>query len=563
MSGVVSHLAGTARLAVLGRLDDPADQTQVAGCIAGADAGAPLQVDIYDADVLPECVVRALTTRIDMGAATKIIAYRPLLVQSLTRLDIPVLGIPLQHSLRRFPACRALALGGSANSLDKILHIIACLPESDTVVFIVQHVQETQPNLLDRLLRMRTRLRVLMPQHLCAVEAGTIYIAPPGHHLKVAHGLVYLTQDRKAQYARPSIDELFDSVAGEYGAHALAILLCGYGKDGVAGCAAIHKTGGCVLIEDASECGDACVLPEAAAKENVHDHVLACSSIASVVAAGVSGPAAGFSGELLDLFLEAVWQRYDHDFRNYQRPSIERRLNGLMRRFGIDSIFDFQRAVLSDPEMFSQMVAEISVSVTEFFRHPEQLRSLRDSVLPYLTSFPVIKVWSAGCATGEEPYSLAMLFREAGILDRTRLFATDVNPYLLELATQGLYPVETLARSRNNYLQCGGRASFDTHVEVCKRYISVDDEIRNAVMFHRHSLVDGGIFNEFQLIVCRNVMIYLDQNAQRHLLRQFAGSLHRDGFLVLGPKDGLSHLAVAEGYVPVPEASHIYRRAKD
>ncbi|MFZ1827368.1 MAG: chemotaxis protein CheB [Candidatus Competibacteraceae bacterium] len=550
------------RAGVLGRLTSAAEQAELLSLLAAYEAkanGEPFELDVYDAETLPGPLIEALIRLLDRGQRLKIVAYRPLLAHCLMRLGLPVRQIVNTNPLAPLTRCRALVVGGSAQSLDKLLLIVGSLPAGETTVFVAQHVQEDQVSLLDRLLQVRTDYRVVMPQHLAAVETSTIYVAPPGCHLKVAHGLIYLTHDAKVNLARPSIDVLFASVAGEYREQCLGVLLCGYGNDGVAGCAALKEAGACVVVEDGDDCGDARVLPDAACAAGRFDHVMKCAGIASFVAAAIAGPQAAPTGHLLDLFLEALWRQYDYDLRGYQRDSIERRLKNLMGQFGLPGFADFQRAVLSQRPLFERLAAEISVGVSGFFRHPEQFRRLREDVLPYLASFPVLKIWSAGCATGEEAFSLAILLDELGLLPRTRLFATDFNMYYLDLGKSGLFPVADLADSRRDYLASGGPGRFDDYVEHHGRCLKVQERLRQTVLFHRHSLVSEGVFNEFQLIVCRNVMIYFNQETQRKVLALFARSLHPDGFLVLGPRDGQIRIASEHGLAPHSSAEHIYR----
>ena len=463
-----------------------------------------------------------------------------------------------------------MALAGSANSLDKIIGIVERLPDSEAAIFVAQHVQEDQPNLLDKLLKLHTDYSVVMPQSLMPIQPHTIYVAPPAHHMKVAHGLVYLTRDRKISYARPSIDVLFESVATEYGAAALVALLCGFGQDGVAGCAAVRAAGGCVLIEDSSDCAEATMLTEQAYRAGHFDHRLKQRGIASIVAAAVAPRSRTLGvqeGPLLDLFLDAVHEHTGYDFRGYQHGTLERRISNLIVHAGFASFFDFQRAALSNPQMSQRLLTELSINVTEFFRHPEQFRQLREQVLPYLASFPLIKVWSAGCATGEEAYSLAMLLDELGLLEKSRIFATDFNPYLLELARAGLFPREALHKSRANYRVSEGGSDgvggsdddLAHHLEDRGRFLKVAERLRERVLFHHHSLGQDGGFNEFQLIVCRNVMIYFDPELQRRVFGLFAQSLHREGFLLLGPSDGMQTLARACQFKPDAAGEHLYR----
>lgn len=555
---------GICGIAVLGRLDGAAGTAELEQALGQALAevsGGPVEVSFYDADTLPRAAVELLADALAAGGRLRIVAYHALLAHSLMRIGLPVRQVANARDAASAPAaCRALALAGSAQSLDKILHIVAALPLAQVAVFVLQHVDEEQVNLLDQLLKVRTDYEVVMPQHMLAVRPGTLYVAPPGHHMKVAHGRVYLTRDRKIQFSRPSIDALLGTLAAEYGAGAMAVLLCGYGCDGVDGCAAVRAAGGTVVVEEGSECEGARAMPDAARDAGHYDYVMNLRAIASVAAASVAGEAAAPAGQLLDLFLDAVAHQCGYDFRNYQRDSLQRRFMALMRQFGFSSFARFQRAVLSDAALFERLVAELPVGVTSFFRHPEQLRLVREEILPYLASFPMIKLWSAGCSTGEEAYSLAIMLEELGLLERSHLFATDLSSYLLELAKIGLFPLASQEQNRRNYLAAGGGATADAWLSQGPGYLRVPEHLRLRVLFHRHSLTGEGIFNEFQLILCRNVLIYFDAELQRQVLRRFARSLHVDGFLVLGPQDGLNMMALEQGFVPYEAGSFIYRR---
>lgn len=550
------------KVAILGQLEQVDDCEKLLALLkqeATQSSRTVLELDFYDADVLPSEIVEAIAELVNAGVEIKILAYRELLAHTLSRLGLSCRKMANHTLSSPLPECKALAIGGSANSLDKILHIIHSLPEAEVAIFIAQHICEDQTNLLDKLLKVVTNYRVIMPQNMMPVEAGTIYIAPPAHHLHVAHGLVYLTCDKKIQFARPSIDVLFESIAGEYGNQAIAVLLCGFGRDGVKGCEVLKAAGACVIIENGDECKDARVLPDNALCAGCFDHVFSCESITSVIAAAISDTKAAPSGFLQQLFLKAIKADYGYDFLNYQTNSLERRIKNMMGSFGVNSFCDFQRLILSNPKLFQRFIAEISVSVSEFFRHPEQFELLRTEIFPYLASFPLIKIWSAGCATGEEPYSLTILLNELGLLEKSRVFATDINPYLLELAKMQFFPIEELKKSRANYAASGGNTAFEDYVQSFGSFFKVKEMLTKHIFFHCHSLIQDGVFNEFELIVCRNVLIYFDAQAQQKALKCFADSLHPDGFLILGTQDGLQNTAKAAGFVPYRAGSHIYK----
>ncbi|UTH74667.1 chemotaxis protein CheB [Chromobacterium sp. IIBBL 290-4] len=550
------------RAVILGAMDKQEDHDALLALLEQTPEQA-LELCFYDADALPADLLAALSARLDRGGRLKILAYRALLAHTLSRLGLPARQVSQQAAPAEPRApLQAIALAGSAQSLESILRIVESLPLADIAVFVAQHVQENQINLLDQLLQTRTDYRVEMPQHMTRIEAGRLYVAPPGHHMKAAHGYVYLTRDRQIQFARPSIDALFQSLAGEYGPSLLAALLCGFGSDGVDGCAAIRAAGGCVIVQDGSECAPARVMPDAARDAGHYSLALKLPAICSFAAAMAAGPAAKPEGDLLELFLSALASHYGWDFRHYQRDSLQRRVVNLMGQFNLRVFADFQRAVLTDTSQFERLAAELPVGVTSFFRHPPQLKLLREEVLPYLSSFPLIKLWSAGCSSGEEPYSLAIMLEELALLDRSHVFATDLNPYLLELGASSLFPRDALALNRQNYLASGGERLFDAYLTDNGRFLRLADALRQRILFYRHSLTDEGVFNEFQLIVCRNVLIYFDAELQRQVLRRFARSLHADGFLVLGPQDGLHRQALDSGFEPYRRGSSVYRLAR-
>ena len=566
MNIAIRHTDSAWSVAVLGRQEQEQARNELLDVIdsdvrahpqIGADA--TVELCLYDANHLSRTLLQALARRMDRNARLRILAYNPLMAHSLMRLDIPVHRFYPPKPAMRSLQIKAVAMAGSAQSLDKICRIVENLPMSDLTVFVAQQVLEDQPNLLDRLLKSRTDYEVLMPTHLSAVKPGTIYIAPPGHHMKVANGLVYLTRDRLVQHARPSIDVLFESVAAEYGAAALATLLCGYSRDGVAGCASLRAAGAVVIVEDPEECAPASAMPGAARDAQCFDFVLRGSAIVSVLAALAMGDQAQPTSALLELFLTALADHYGYELRGYQRDSLGRRLSRAISKYALGTFAEFQLAVFSDADLLSQFSLELPVGVTHFFRHPEQFSCLRREVFPYLASFPTIKLWSAGCSTGEEPYSMAVILAEMGLLERSQLFATDVNTHQLEQAGTGLFPLSARKTNDKNYVRSGGFADLTQYLSPGSRYLQVADALRERILFHRHSLLDDGIFNEFQLIVCRNVLIYFDRPSQQLVLERFARSLHSDGFLVLGPQDGIHSVAVAAGFVPFRPGSHIYR----
>jgi chemotaxis protein methyltransferase CheR len=560
---IVLDGAGHCKINVVGKLDSGHERKQLLADLQGLPENVrQVELVFFDALTLPEPVVAALARLKLAGVELKIHVYTTYLAHYLAKLGLPARYVMITDAIRPLAKVRALALGGSADSLDKILQIVERLPAAEVSVFIVQHVLEDSENLLDRLLKARTTVyQVLMPTQMQPVQTGTIYVAPPGHHMKIANGLVYLTRDSKVRLARPSIDVLFESLAREYGEAAMAVLLCGMGEDGVAGTRSLAQQGAFVIVEDSDDCSAAKWLTDTAARQGQYSHILniqeICSFIGSALAAGAARREPSQSA--IQTFLEAINARYGYDYRGYQVSTVERRIKNIMALLRIDSFFELQRRVLVEPEVFRRFFQEMSIEVTGFFRHPEQIRLLREEIFPYLESFPNLRIWSAGCASGEEVFSLAIVLDELGMLSKARIFATDINTDALSQAQAGLFALDKLDENRANYRKSGGIRRFDDYVENNGLYLKVAERIRERVLFHQHSLVQDGVFNEFELIVCRNVMIYFKPELQKAVMSRFVKSLHPEGFLLLGPQEGTLASDSGEWFTEYKPHSRIYQ----
>ena len=559
MNVTIQDSAALRRIEVLGALEEEGEREALVAALY-PDAWVRCELSFYDARTLPAAVVAALAEVLHSGRELRVVAYHSYLTHFLLRLGLPAVTVPSRSIRPPAAEVAAVALGGSAESLDKILAIVEALPDSEAAVFIVQHVLEEEENHLDRLLRVRTDYAVVMPHHLVPVEPATIYVAPPGHHMRVAHGRVYLSRDRKEQFARPSIDRLFESVAREYGERAVAVLLCGFGRDGVAGIGTLKECGATVIVEESDDCGEARALTDRGRESGRFDHLLHLEEIIALLSAALAGRTGeGFSPALIERLLEALYARYGYDFRGYQRGTVERRLDKLMRLSSAADPYEMLRELLADRESFERLFLELSINVSAFFRHPEQFRLLRERVLPYLDSFPRIKIWSAGCATGEEVYSLALLLDELGMLEKSQIFATDISRFVLDEAKSGLFPREALAESEANYRAAGGEGESGALFSDNGLYLEIAPRYREHILFHHHSLAHDGVFNEFQLILCRNVMIYFHPTLQRRVMELFSRSLHRDGFLMMGPSEGLVTGEGERYFTPYAKGEKLYR----
>lgn len=262
----------------------------------------------------------------------------------------------------------------------------------------------------------------------------------------------------------------------------------------------------------------------------------------------------------IQLLLEAVFLRYHYDFRHYARASIKRRLLQARLHFGVSTITALQERILHDPDMMGQMLGFLTVQVSEMFRDPSYFRALREQVLPHLKTYPSLKVWIAGCSTGEEVYSMAILFKEEGLLDRTIIYATDINPHALAAAKAGIYPLDRIRKFTENHQKSGGRSSLSDYYTADYGRAVFDSSLRANVVFSDHSLVSDAVFGEMQLISCRNVMIYFDRALQDRAVGLFKDSLSRNGFLGIGSKETLRFSRHADAFSDFVLPEKIYRR---
>jgi chemotaxis protein methyltransferase CheR len=262
----------------------------------------------------------------------------------------------------------------------------------------------------------------------------------------------------------------------------------------------------------------------------------------------------------LELLLEAVHQRYGYDFRGYARASLRRRLWRRVDLEGLRTLSGLQERVLHDPAAMDRLLNDLSINVTAMFRDPGFHAALRGLVFPPLRTVPFVRVWVAGCSSGEEVVSIAIALREQGMLERTRIYATDMDAAVLARARQGCFPLDKLRDYTRNYLAAGGAEAFSAYYTVAGDQAVFDPELLRDVVFAQHNLAMDRSFNEFDLVLCRNVLIYFGRELQDRVLTLFDESLVRRGVLALGRKETLRGTALEARYEPVDEAEKIYRK---
>lgn len=262
----------------------------------------------------------------------------------------------------------------------------------------------------------------------------------------------------------------------------------------------------------------------------------------------------------LRLLLEAIYHRYHYDFRGYSMASIKRRLTQAKERFDCRTFSLLQDRVLHEPEVLPSLLSFLTVQVSELFRDPHYFQAIREKVVPHLKTYPSLKVWVAGCSAGEELYSLAILFREEGLEERTLFYGTDINAEALKKAEAGVYGLDRLPLFTENHRKSGGKSSLSDYYTAAYGAAVLDKSLRKRAVFSDHSLVTDAVFAEVQLVSCRNVLIYFDRELQDRAIGLFKDSLTRKGFLGLGAKESLRFSTHSAAFTEFARDERLYQK---
>jgi chemotaxis protein methyltransferase CheR len=262
------------------------------------------------------------------------------------------------------------------------------------------------------------------------------------------------------------------------------------------------------------------------------------------------------------LLLEGVYRRYGFDFREYAPASLKRRLWRRMTAEHLETLSQLQDRLLHDPACMERLLLDLSINVTSMFRDPSFYVALREHVMPALHTYPFTRIWCAGCSTGEEVYSLAILLQEEGLYDRARIYATDINEAVLDTARAGVFPLERMKQYTQNYIRAGGRSDFSKYYVTAYDGARLSRSLVDNVVFAQHNLATDRAFNEFNVILCRNVMIYFDKTLQDRVHGLFYESLDTFGILALGHKESVAFTAQANAYEALDPVERIYRKIR-
>jgi chemotaxis protein methyltransferase CheR len=264
----------------------------------------------------------------------------------------------------------------------------------------------------------------------------------------------------------------------------------------------------------------------------------------------------------IELLLEGIYRRYGFDFREYAPASLRRRLHRRMHGEHVESISALQDLILHDPAVMERLLLDLSVNVTAMFRDPSFFVAFRSKVVPLLRTYPFTRIWAAGCSTGEEVYSLAILLAEEGLAERTRIYATDINEAVLDQARLGVFPLEKMQEYTQNYIRSGGTRAFSEYYVARYDGAMFARSLADGVVFAQHNLASDAAFNEFHVVCCRNVMIYFDKPLQEHVHTLFYESLATFGVLALGQKETIKFTPHEDAYEELDAAERLYRKVR-
>lgn len=261
----------------------------------------------------------------------------------------------------------------------------------------------------------------------------------------------------------------------------------------------------------------------------------------------------------VEILLNDLLERYGYDFTNYSKASIKRRINRLFNLDKFPGFAEFRSHLIHDTHYIKRFVEQITVNVTEMFRDPAFYKALREQVFPHLASHPLIRIWLAGCSTGEEAYSIAIVLKELDLFNKSLIHATDINPEVLQKAEMGIFPLSQMKQYSENYILSGGKREFSTYYSANFRLAKFDENLKSKIIFSTHNLVSDDSFNQFQLILCRNVLIYFDKDLQAKVFTLFDRSLENFGFIALGTKETLRFSTIAPNFKQL-DSEKIWRK---
>lgn len=266
-----------------------------------------------------------------------------------------------------------------------------------------------------------------------------------------------------------------------------------------------------------------------------------------------------FKTNELNYLFNSVFSKYKVDLSNYALASLERRIERFLSLYFFEDLIGLSDKLIADDKFYDLFIKEITVNTTEMFRDPSCWKSIRENVIPFLRDLPSIRIWHAGCSSGEEVYTMAILLQEEGVFNKSKIIASDLNRDVIESAKKGCYSIKSLELNEENYIHSGGSRSFSDYLKKEGNSYCMNQELLENVRFLRHDLSTGDLFSKFDIIICRNVMIYFNKNLQEKVFSIFQNSLFKKGFVIIGKKESMAYYTNARMFAEVNEIEKIYR----
>ncbi|WP_373035279.1 CheR family methyltransferase [Sulfurimonas sp.] len=454
------------------------------------------------------------------------------------------------------PNINVIAIGGSANSSEKFIEILSNIDTKEFAIFIIQHINPKMNGVFDEILSNYVKSDICYAANGMKVEKGHIYLAEKNKHMKVKNSQIYLDEESFVNAARPSISVSFNSLSNEYKDNLLVILSCGHSNDGVDSLQNLRKNNSVIIVQDPDSC-EADSIPTQAKKAKFYDFIFDTKDIASYIRC--MSLHFDTHDEWIKYLLDEIYVRYEYDFRLYQLDSVKRRVEQFMIKHRIKNIKSFVILVLFNKSAFKSLFMDLSINVTEFFRRVEDSKKMIDVINKEHKHCYNIKIWSAGCSSGEEVYSMAIILNELGLLEKSLIYATDFNPVIIEEAKNAIYSLESFNKAKKAYEQLHFKLPLEEYFEINKRFVKVKENLKHNVLFFVHNLQRDSVFNEFDMIECKNVMIYFDDKLKQSVFKIFYDSLKFGGHLFLGPNEILP-VSFDNRFKQSEDGSKIYKK---
>jgi len=422
-------------------------------------------------------------------------------------------------------------IGGSADSSPKIKDIVKNTELDNLTLILVQHVEPDKKGIFDEILQSTTRNRVSYAKDGQKIQKGRVYIAPNDKHLKVNNGFFVLSDEEIYNFSRPSVSISYESFSSFYKERLLVIQECGYAQDGVDKLELLKSNSSKLIIQNKDDCEARPMITNALAL-HVEDYIFNVENIILFIDLINKN-----EDSLFDFLLDMIFKKYGHDFKEYHRDLIKRRLAIFMLMHNIKTLKDAVGIILFNKVAFKSFFLEVSINVTEFFRHPILIKNSIDIVVKSYKNIKHLKIWSAGCSSGEEVYSTLILLKNLNMYEKSTIYATDFNEVILEEAKNGIFSKEVYTLAKENFAKLELDDDLDNYFEIYDNFVIANENIRKKILFFQHNLVTDGSFNEFDIIICKNVVIYFNEKLQERVFKLFYDSLKFGGFLILGKSE--------------------------